>query len=90
MDYDAERDLIFYNEPDDAGSVILKAGDFAIVPPEDGHAPRRMTKNGACPVKKNCCKSEAVKGRSMSCNCMTRICGKNAEAFLKKEVLKKQ
>lgn len=52
MDYDAERDLIFYNEPDDAGSVILKAGDFAIVPPEDGHAPRRMTKNGPCPVKK--------------------------------------
>ena len=52
MDYDAERDLIFYNEPDDAGSVILKAGDFAIVPPEDGHAPRRMTKNGPCPVRK--------------------------------------
>ena len=52
MDYDAERDLIFYNEPDNAGSVILKAGDFAIVPPEDGHAPRRMTKNGPCPVKK--------------------------------------
>ena len=52
MDYDAERDLIFYNEPDDAGSVILKTGDFAIVPPEDGHAPRRMAKNGPCPVKK--------------------------------------
>lgn len=52
MDYDAERDLIFYNEPADAGCVILKAGDFAIVAPEDGHAPRRMTKNGPCLVKK--------------------------------------
>ena len=39
-------------EPDQSGSIVLKAGDFAIVPPEDGHAPRRMTKNGACQVKK--------------------------------------
>lgn len=52
MEYDAERDLIFYEEPQDAGSVLLKAGDFAIVPPEDGHAPRRMTKKGSCLVKK--------------------------------------
>lgn len=52
MEYDAERDLIFYQEPEEAGSVVLKAGDFAIVPPEDGHAPRRMTKNGPCQVKK--------------------------------------
>ncbi len=52
MKYDEERDLIFYEEPDQSGSIVLKAGDFAIVPPEDGHAPRRMTKNGACQVKK--------------------------------------
>lgn len=52
MEYDAERDLIFYQEPAQSGCVILKAGDFAIVPPEDGHAPRRMTLNGACAVKK--------------------------------------
>ncbi len=52
MEYDEERDLIFYEEPQEAGCVVLKAGDFAIVPPEDGHAPRRMTKNGACQVKK--------------------------------------
>lgn len=52
MEYDSERDLIFYEEPEKAGSVILKAGDFAIVPPEDGHAPRRMTEKGPCRVKK--------------------------------------
>ena len=42
VEYDAEKDLIFYQEP----------ADFAIVPPEDGHAPRRMTANGSCHVKK--------------------------------------
>ena len=51
-EYDAAKDLIFYQEPADFGSVILKAGDFAIVPPEDGHAPRRMTAKGSCQVKK--------------------------------------
>ena len=34
VEYDAEKDLIFYQEPADFGSVILKAGDFAIVPPD--------------------------------------------------------
>lgn len=52
MEYDADRDLIFYKEPAQSGTVILKAGDFAVVPPEDGHAPRRMTSNGPCSVKK--------------------------------------
>lgn len=52
MEYDATRDLIFYQEPKLSGSVILRKGDFAIVPPEDGHAPRRMTANGPCQVKK--------------------------------------
>ena len=52
MEYDEERDLIFYEEPVEAGAVILKKGDFAIVPPEDGHAPRRMTEDGPCKVKK--------------------------------------
>ena len=51
-EYDAERDLLFYEEPSESGAVIMKAGDFAIVPPEDGHAPRRMTAHGACRVKK--------------------------------------
>lgn len=52
MEYDKEKDLIFYKEPAQSGCVVLKAGDFAIVPPEDGHAPRRMTANGPCAVKK--------------------------------------
>ena len=52
MEYDSERDLILYEEPSESGAIILKAGDFAIVPPEDGHAPRRMTKKGPCQVKK--------------------------------------
>lgn len=52
MAYDEERDLIFYEEPRQSGAIILKAGDFAIASPEDGHAPRRMTENGSCKVKK--------------------------------------
>lgn len=51
-EYDAGRDLIFYQEPEQSGFVVLKAGDFAIVPPEDAHAPRRRTSSGGCPVKK--------------------------------------
>ena len=52
MDYDAARDLIFFHESEQSGYVVLKAGDFAIVPPEDAHAPRRQTAPGGCPVKK--------------------------------------
>lgn len=52
MDYDPARDLIFYQEPEQSGFVVLKAGDFAIVSPEDAHAPRRQTASGGCPVKK--------------------------------------
>lgn len=52
MDYDAARDLTFYEEPAQSGSVVLKAGDFAIVPPEDAHAPRRRTAAGPVAVKK--------------------------------------
>ncbi|MDO4805305.1 MAG: YhcH/YjgK/YiaL family protein [Lachnospiraceae bacterium] len=51
-EYDAERDVLFYKEPEKSGMVNLKPGDFAIVAPEDGHAPRRMTANGPCEIKK--------------------------------------
>ncbi len=51
-EYDAEKDLIFYHEPKESGTVLLKKGDFAIVPPEDGHAPRRRSAAGPCKVKK--------------------------------------
>lgn len=52
MEYDAARDLLFYREPEQSGSIVLKAGDFAIVSPEEAHAPRRQTSNGACVVRK--------------------------------------
>ena len=84
MDYDAERDLIFYNEPDNAGSVILKAGDFAIVPPEETY-----DKEWSVSGEENCCKSEAVKGRSMSCNCMTRTSRQECLGILEERSIKK-
>lgn len=36
----AETDLIFYEEPECAGSVLLEEGDFIAVAPEDAHKPR--------------------------------------------------
>lgn len=51
-EYNEMTDLIFYEEPDESGAILLKKGDFAIVPPEDAHAPRRMSKKGACEVRK--------------------------------------
>lgn len=39
-EYDEARDLAFYEEPQTAGRVHLRAGDFAIVSPDDGHKPR--------------------------------------------------
>ena len=51
-DYDGEKDLLFFKEPAQSGTIVLKKGDFAIVPPEDAHAPRRMTAKGPCQVKK--------------------------------------
>ncbi len=51
-EYDEEKDMIFYEEPKQSGQILLKKGDFAIVPPEDAHAPRRMSKKGACQVRK--------------------------------------
>lgn len=38
--YDAANDLIFYKDPKESGSILLEAGDMAIVPPEDAHKPR--------------------------------------------------
>lgn len=50
--YDAERDLVFYSEPKEYGQIILESGQFAIVSPEDAHAPRRCTSEGPCAVRK--------------------------------------
>lgn len=35
-----ENDLIFYEEPDACGSVLLLPGDLIVVAPEDAHKPR--------------------------------------------------
>ena len=51
-DYDEEKDLLFFKEPPESGAILIKKGDFAIVPPEDAHAPRRMSAKGPCQVKK--------------------------------------
>ena len=49
--YDAEKDITFYQDPPRYGSVLLRAGDFIVVSPEDAHKPACMTERPA-PVKK--------------------------------------
>lgn len=39
-EYDAANDLQFFKLPDTYGRIHLKAGDFAVVSPDDGHMPR--------------------------------------------------
>lgn len=38
--YDTENDVTFYEDPAYAGSVLLEAGDFVVLAPEDAHKPR--------------------------------------------------
>lgn len=40
----AEKDLIFYHEPEDSGVALLEEGDLIIVAPEDAHKPKGMVK----------------------------------------------
>lgn len=49
--YDAENDLVFFEEPYCSGQILLEAGDLAIVPPEDAHKPRCIA-GESCKVKK--------------------------------------
>ena len=49
--YDAARDLAFYEEPQHPGWLHLRAGDYAIVSPDDGHKPRCIG-DAACHVRK--------------------------------------
>lgn len=37
---DTVNDIIFFEEPEEVGYVILKAGDMAVVAPEDLHKPK--------------------------------------------------
>lgn len=38
--YDVEADITFYREPQLSGSVLLRAGDYVVLAPEDAHKPR--------------------------------------------------
>lgn len=49
--YDETNDIVFFCEPEEAGTVLLKAGDCIVVAPEDAHKPRCRAKE-ACKVKK--------------------------------------
>ncbi len=35
-----ERDLYFFDEPEESGMVLLREGDFIVVEPEEAHKPR--------------------------------------------------
>lgn len=39
-EYDAEKDITFYHTPAECGVILLQAGDFAMVSPEEAHRPR--------------------------------------------------
>lgn len=47
----AENDLVFYEEPENSGSILLTPGDFVVVAPEDAHKPRCIA-GQPCEVKK--------------------------------------
>lgn len=49
--YDAANDITFYQEPALSGAVLLRAGDYLILAPEDAHKPRCMA-GAAAQVKK--------------------------------------
>lgn len=49
--YNPEKDLAFFEEPKESGQIVLEAGDFAIVSPEDAHKPRCIA-GESCYVKK--------------------------------------
>jgi YhcH/YjgK/YiaL family protein len=39
MDYDEQRDLIFFKDSPAMSSIVMKPGMYAVFYPEDGHAP---------------------------------------------------
>ena len=49
--YDNKYDIVFFEEPEVCGKILLEAGDFAIVPPEDAHKPK-CSVGDSCTVKK--------------------------------------
>ena len=40
--YDAERDIVFYDDPKAGSSILMTAGDLAVLDPGDAHKPGCM------------------------------------------------
>lgn len=49
--YNAGNDITFYEEPQFCGNVLLHAGEFVVLAPEEAHKPRCIA-GEAMPVKK--------------------------------------
>ena len=49
--YSAAEDVSFYHEPGLSGSVVLRAGDYVLLAPEDAHKPRCRADAGVPVVK---------------------------------------
>lgn len=49
--YDEENDVTFYEEPELSGRVLLEAGDYVVLGPDDVHKPRCLA-GEAMPVVK--------------------------------------
>lgn len=50
-EYNAERDIIFYERTDKSSQIVLYPGYFCVLFPNDGHNPCRQV-NGPCRVHK--------------------------------------
>ena len=49
--YSVDNDVTFYEDPALSGAVLLQAGDFVVLTPEDAHKPRCLA-GETMPVKK--------------------------------------
>lgn len=49
--YNETDDIVFFVEPAESGSILLTAGDCAVVAPDDAHKPRCIA-GSACKVRK--------------------------------------
>ena len=49
--YNPEKDITLYADPAVYGKILLRAGDFAVLAPEDGHKPSVFVKE-SIPMKK--------------------------------------
>ncbi len=49
--YDKENDISFYEEPTNCSKILLNAGDFIVLSPEDVHKPRCVA-GKVMPIKK--------------------------------------